>query len=134
MPIEKSEIRTLIPHAGLMCLLDSVLKWDDESIVCRSETHRDPTNPLRRDGQLSALHALEYSAQAAAVHGGLRARSAGGVAPPGYFAPVPGSPFHGEKLGEIPFPIEGRPPPLLVDTRPSGYLLPFSVGGALFAD
>ena len=44
--IEKSEIRTLIPHAGLMCLLDSVLRWDDESIVCVSETHRDPANPL----------------------------------------------------------------------------------------
>ncbi|PYK43074.1 MAG: 3-hydroxylacyl-ACP dehydratase, partial [Verrucomicrobia bacterium] len=43
-PIEKAEIRTLIPHAGSMCLLDSVLDWDDESIVCITNTHRDPTN------------------------------------------------------------------------------------------
>src|SRR6202040_2886495 len=86
MPIDKAEIRTLIPHTGLMCLLDSVLKWDDQSIVCTTETHRDPTNPLRRDGRLSALHAFEYGAQAVAVHGGLRARSAGVTAPPGYLA------------------------------------------------
>src|SRR5437899_8586396 len=84
--INKPEIRTLIPHAGLMCLLDSVTEWDDQSIICISNTHRDPANPLRRDGRLSALHAFEYAAQAIAVHGGLRARSAGITAPPGYLA------------------------------------------------
>ncbi|PYJ39960.1 MAG: hypothetical protein DME81_02365, partial [Verrucomicrobia bacterium] len=75
--INKAEIRTLIPHSGLMCLLDSVTEWDDRSITCISNTHRDPINPLRRDERLSALHAFEYAAQTAAVHGGLRARSAG---------------------------------------------------------
>ena len=80
--INKSEIRKLIPHSGAMCLLDGVIQWDDESIVCVSNTHRDPSNPLRNNGQLSAVHALEYGAQAAAVHGGLRARSAGATAPP----------------------------------------------------
>ena len=72
--INKAEIRTLIPHSGLMCLLDEVTQWDDRSITCITNTHRDPANPLRRDGRLSALHAFEYGAQAAAVHGGLRAR------------------------------------------------------------
>ena len=76
-PINKAEIRTLIPHSGLMCLLDEVTQWDDRSITCVTNTHRDPANPLRRDGRLSALHAFEYGAQAAAVHGGLRARSVG---------------------------------------------------------
>src|SRR6059058_4587817 len=85
-PIDKAEIRRLIPHAGTMCLLDSVLGWDDESIVCTTNTHRDEANPLRRDGRLSALHALEYGAQAAAIHGGLRARAAGTTAPPCYLA------------------------------------------------
>ena len=84
--IDKSEIRRLIPHSGTMCLLDGVVRWDDESIVCITNTHRDANNPLRRDGQLSALHALEYGAQAAAVHGGLRARAAGTAAPPCYLA------------------------------------------------
>ncbi len=56
-PIGKADIRTLIPHSGLMCLLDSVIEWDDQSIICISNTHRDPANPLRREGQLSAVHA-----------------------------------------------------------------------------
>ena len=72
--INKAEIRTLIPHSGSMCLLDEVTQWDDRSIVCATNTHRDPANPLRRNGHLSAVHAFEYGAQAAAVHGGDRAR------------------------------------------------------------
>ena len=84
--IHKAEIRTLLPHSDLMCLLDDVMQWDDRSIVCITNTHRDPANPLRRGGCLSALHAFEYGAQAAAVHGGLRARSAGTTAAPGYMA------------------------------------------------
>src|SRR5207244_13460553 len=121
MSIEKTEIRTLMRHAGLMCLLDSVVKWDDESIVCRSETHRDPTNPLRRDGQLSALHALEYGAQAAAVHGGLRARSAGAVAPPCYLAALRDAHLQVERLDDIASPLEVRAPRLFGDTGVTVY-------------
>src|SRR5438093_11831571 len=84
--INKAEIQALIPHSGLMCLLDSVTQWDDRSIMCMTDTHRDPANPLRRAGRLSAVHAFEYGAQAAAIHGGLRARSAGTTAAPGYLA------------------------------------------------
>src|SRR5438445_13528887 len=81
-PIDKAEIRTLIPHSGTMCLLDSVLDWDDEFIVCSTNTHRYEANPLRRDERLSGLHALEYGAQSGAIHGGLRARAAAATAPP----------------------------------------------------
>ena len=84
-----------------MCLLDGVLKWDDESIVCISNTHRDPSNPLRSDGQLAAVHALEYGAQAAAVHGGLRARSAGGIAPPAYLAALRDAHLRVARLDDI---------------------------------
>jgi predicted hotdog family 3-hydroxylacyl-ACP dehydratase len=84
--VDEDGIRALIPHASAMCLLQAVLKWDDEAITCVSQTHRDPTNPLRRDGRLSALHAFEYGAQATAVHGGLRARAAGLAPPPGFLA------------------------------------------------
>lgn len=84
--IDKDGVRALIPHTGLMCLLDGVLDWNDEAIVCTSETHRHSNNPLRRDGRLAALHAFEYCAQAIAVHGGLRARAAGVAPPAGYLA------------------------------------------------
>src|SRR6476660_9989100 len=99
--INKAEIRTLVPHSGLMCLLDEVTQWDDRSIVCVTNTHRDPVNPLRRDGHLSALHAFEYGAQAAAVHGGLHARSVGTTAPHGYLAALRDARLHVTRLHDI---------------------------------
>lgn len=75
MLMDKVAIRALIPHAGSMCLLDAVLDWDEASIRCSTATHRDPCHPLRRDGRLAAVHAFEYGAQAAAIHGALLARS-----------------------------------------------------------
>jgi predicted hotdog family 3-hydroxylacyl-ACP dehydratase len=104
--IDKAEIRTLIPHSGTMCLLDEVIQWDDRSITCVSNTHRDPANPLRRDGRLSAVHAFEYGAQAAAVHGGLRARSVGATAPPGYLAALRDARLHAAHLDDITSPLQ----------------------------
>ena len=106
--IGKSQIRELIPHSGTMCLLDEVIEWDDQTIVCATRTHLDPMNPLRRGGRLSVIHALEYGAQAAAVHGGLRARAAGTVAPPGYLAAVRDVEFHSEQLDKIESALEVR--------------------------
>src|ERR687887_1160548 len=103
--IYKDEIRMLIPHSGLMCLLDQVTQWDDRSIVCISNTHRDTANSLRRQGRLSAVHAFEYGAQAAAVHGGLRARSAGMIAPPGFLAALRNGRLHVTRLDYIHLPL-----------------------------
>ena len=105
MTIDKAEIRTLIPHSDLMCLLDEVLQWDDRSIACISNTHRDPANPLRRHGQVSAIHAFEYGAQAAAIHGGLRARAAGTVAPPGYLSALRDGRLYVTRLDYIHLPL-----------------------------
>ena len=99
--INKAEIRTLIPHSGLMCLLDEVIQWDDRTITCVTNTHRDVANPLRRDERLSAVHAFEYGAQAAAVHGGLRARSVGEIAPPGYLAALRDAHLYIARLDDI---------------------------------
>ena len=76
--LDREAIRPLLPHAGSMVLLDGVVSWTDRTIHCVSRSHRDPANPLREHGSLAAVHALEYLAQAAAVHGGL---TAGGRAP-----------------------------------------------------
>jgi len=70
---DQARIRALIPHAGAMCLLDAVLAMSECAISCRASSHRDPSNPLASNGRLSALHLVEYGAQAAAVHGGLLA-------------------------------------------------------------
>jgi predicted hotdog family 3-hydroxylacyl-ACP dehydratase len=80
----RADWSTLIPHKGAMCLLDDVVAWNPDAIHARSDSHRDPANPLRSDDRLRALHLCEYGAQAMAVHGGLVARAAGGKAEPGF--------------------------------------------------
>jgi predicted hotdog family 3-hydroxylacyl-ACP dehydratase len=68
-----SELRDLIPHAGNMCLLDRIVARSDAGIECAARSHTSPDHPLRSGGQLSALHLVEYAAQAMAAHGALRA-------------------------------------------------------------
>ena len=69
--IGKAALCQLIPHHGTMCLLDTVERWDETSILCTTASQRDATNPLRRDNRLEAICGLEYAAQAMAVHVGL---------------------------------------------------------------
>jgi predicted hotdog family 3-hydroxylacyl-ACP dehydratase len=72
MPVMgKSDLSRLIPHGGAMCLLDAVEAWDRTGITCRTSSHRDGRNPLRRGQTLEAICGLEYAAQAMAVHVGL---------------------------------------------------------------
>ena len=75
-PLGNREIAALIPHADAMCLLDQVRSWDRETIVCTASSHREPGNPLARDGRLETICGVEYAAQAMAVHGGLTSGSA----------------------------------------------------------
>lgn len=64
-----AEIEALIPHAGDMVLLDRVLSYDEQSILCVAVNHCAPDNPLRVKGRLPAVCGAEYGAQAAAIHG-----------------------------------------------------------------
>lgn len=88
MRVTHTELCKLIPHAEKMCLLDGVIAWDAESARCISNTHGSLDNPLRENGQLAAVHAIEYAAQAMAVHGGLLAQKNGGHLPPGLLVAV----------------------------------------------
>jgi predicted hotdog family 3-hydroxylacyl-ACP dehydratase len=87
MPLDHAWIAARIPHQGSMCLLDRVLEWDDNRILCAATSHRAGDNPLRARGRLSAACGIEYAAQAMAVHGALCLVGAGGAAVEG--APVP---------------------------------------------
>ena len=71
MRLTKAEIGRLLPHGESMCLLESVEGWDDLTISCLTATHRDPRNPLRFKGRLTASAGLEYAAQAMGAHVGL---------------------------------------------------------------
>ncbi len=91
----------LIPHAGSMCLLEQIVSWDQQQVVCATQSHRSLQNPLRSSGQLSAIHAIEYGAQAVAVHGGLLADERGEVIKPGYLAALRQIRLHQSRLDEI---------------------------------
>ena len=83
-PLGRDAIARLVPHGGAMCLLDRALAWDAESIACEADRHRDPANPLRRDGGLPAVCGVEYALQAMALHGALLA--GGAPQPAGYLS------------------------------------------------
>ena len=72
--LTRAQIEARIPHAGAMCLLDAVLRWDATTIECHAGA---PTaaHPLARAQGVPAVAAVEYAAQAAAVHGALLDRS-----------------------------------------------------------
>ena len=79
---DREAILKLIPHQGAICLLDAVVESSETRITCRTQSHLDPANPLRRDGQLSPTALIEYGAQAMAIHAGLIAEARGEQAPP----------------------------------------------------
>jgi predicted hotdog family 3-hydroxylacyl-ACP dehydratase len=84
-----------------MCLLDSVVEWDAARIRCISSTHHDPENPLRAGGRLPAACAIEYAAQAMAVHGGL-ARAIGSKPAAGYLVSLRDVNFRHSRLDNLP--------------------------------
>lgn len=83
---DRAALAALVPHAGAMCLLDGVLGWDESSVRCHSRSHLDPGNPLRGPHGLAAIHAVEYAAQAMAVHGGLLRAPGSPREAPGFLA------------------------------------------------
>ncbi len=104
MRLNRHEIAALIPHAGRMVLLDEVVEWDDERIVCHSTMHEDRGNPLAVGGRLSSVCGIEFAAQAMAVHGGLVGRGALDADKPsaGFLASVRGVEMAVARLDDVP--------------------------------
>lgn len=69
--LDHAGIAARIPHSGSMCLLDSVLGWSAGEIRCRIVNHASLSHPLRTASGLLSPCAIEYAAQAMAVHGSL---------------------------------------------------------------
>ena len=68
--LNRAQIESRIPHAQAMCLLDAVQRWDAATIDCLARAP-DASHPLARAEGVPAVAAIEYAAQAAAVHGAL---------------------------------------------------------------
>lgn len=128
MKLSKTELCQLVPHADAMCLLHEVTAWDAERIACRAINHNDPANPLRHNGQLPAHCAIEYAAQAMAVHGGLVAQS---DSKPriGFIGSVRDVRLQVQRLDNIPEPLEIEAVKQLADENHSLYELRVSAAG-----
>lgn len=133
MNLPKSDWSALIPHAGLMCLLDEVVAWDEATIHLRTDSHRRTDNPLRSDGRLRALHLCEYGAQAMAVHGGLVARAAGAVARPGYLVSLRDVALRVERIDDLEAALDVHAERLLGGDRSWQYAFRVEYAGRVLA-
>jgi predicted hotdog family 3-hydroxylacyl-ACP dehydratase len=118
--LTREGIAALIPHAGTMCLLARLDGWDMQRIVCAARNHRDPGHPLRTRHGLLATCAIEYAAQAMALHGALIGQAAGTAATPGYLASARGVQLHALRFDDLPA-VAGHPDELRIEaTRQAG--------------
>jgi len=101
--LDRAGIAARIPHSGSMCLLERLEGWDAESIHCSTTTHSQADNPLRTESGLLAPNAIEYAAQAMALHGGLLG-SEGATPSAGFLASTRGVRTTVARLDEV----EGR--------------------------
>jgi predicted hotdog family 3-hydroxylacyl-ACP dehydratase len=68
--LNRAQIEVRIPQAGSMVLLDRLVRYDQTRIVCEAAPPT-PEHPLARAEGVPAVAAVEYAAQAAALHGAL---------------------------------------------------------------
>lgn len=124
--LSRPAIARLVPHRGLMCLLDSVARWDRQAIHALALSHRNPANPLRRDGVLPAVCGLEYALQAMALHGALLA---GGKTrqPAGFLSSLRGVELAAERLDDVAGPLLVGAEALTAESR--GFIYRFTVEG-----
>lgn len=114
--LDHAGIAQRIPHSGRMCLLDALQRWDADQIHCSAVSHHDADNPLRSAGGLLAPCAIEYAAQAMALHGALLAPD-GAAATPGYLASVRGVKLSVALLNTVPGALHVHAQRLAGDAR-----------------
>ncbi len=101
LTIDRSWIERRIPHHGRMCLIDAVLEWSAERIVCSSGGHRSADHPLRAHGRLGIACGIELAAQSMAVHGAILGEDSGDRPRAGLLASVRGVRLWARRLDEV---------------------------------
>ncbi|MBA3598990.1 MAG: hydroxymyristoyl-ACP dehydratase [Methylibium sp.] len=123
--MDHAGIAARIPHAGRMCLLDRLEAWSDTHIRCSATSHADAGNPMRSASGLLAPCAIEYAAQAMALHGALL-RAPATLPSPGYLASVRSVACHVLRLDDVAGALQIEAERLAGDGGPVLYR--FSVG------
>jgi predicted hotdog family 3-hydroxylacyl-ACP dehydratase len=103
--LDHAGIAARIPHAGRMGLLDRMREWSADSIRCTALNPSAADHPLRTSSGLLAPAAIEYAAQAMALHGTLIAQAQAGAAAaptPGFLASVRSVRLAVQQLDDVP--------------------------------
>ena len=79
--LNAADISAALPHGSGMSLLERVVSWCENTIVCEAVSHDRESNPLHLRGALPVITLVEYAAQAAAVHSSLVLSGMGRVRP-----------------------------------------------------
>ncbi len=132
--LDHAGIAALIPHAGTMCLLDRLLHWDAVHIQCVAVTHARADHPLRTARGLLATAAIEYAAQAMALHGALLAGCSGSKPRPGMLVSARGVRMHRLRLDDLPHALEVKAERLAGDDRQLQYAFTVSHVGTTIAE
>jgi predicted hotdog family 3-hydroxylacyl-ACP dehydratase len=105
--LDHEGIARRVPHAGRMCLLHTLDAWSDEHIACTAISHTAADHPLRTASGLLAPCAIEYAAQAMALHGALCAQRDDPTAKPtpGFLASMRAVTLHVARLDTMPSPL-----------------------------
>jgi len=84
-----------------MCLLDGVVDWSADRIVCSSSGHRAADHPLRARGRLGIACGIELAAQTMAVHGAILAEDTADRPRAGLLASVRGVRLWATRLDDV---------------------------------
>jgi predicted hotdog family 3-hydroxylacyl-ACP dehydratase len=123
--LERAAIEARVPHAGAMCLLDAVTRWDAAGISC-SARPVGPAHPLAQEGRVGAIVAAEYAAQASALHGALLDAAASPRA--GRLVKLAAIELHAERIAADDGALSVRAD--LLGAGPAGCLYAFEVAAA----
>ena len=143
--LDHAGIAARVPHAGAMCLLESLLRWDADELECAIVNHADAAHPLREavegssgeSGErgergepgepgergetiLPAPCAIEYAAQAMALHASLNG-AAGSAPTPGFLASARDVRLHVDRLDTAAGPLRVHARRLAGDERQAMY-------------
>lgn len=114
--LDRAGIAARIPHSGSMCLLERCESWDADAVHCSTTTHTLTDNPLRTPAGLLAPNAIEYAAQAMALHGGLLATE-GSAPSAGFLASARNVRFAAARLDDVAGALQVRAQRLSGDER-----------------
>ncbi|HKU13987.1 MAG TPA: hypothetical protein VJQ52_06300 [Steroidobacteraceae bacterium] len=127
-------VSSLVPQQGSMCLLERVVEWDERHVVLETASHRSPTNPLRINGRLRALHLCEYGAQAMAAHGGLRGTVTGVQPKPGMLVSLRAVRFTRDYVEDLPGDLRVEAECLQADAASLQYRFRITHGDEVLAE